>query len=148
MGMYTELSIAVNLNLNTPQTVIDAVRAMSEGHEGFVPDPSIAAHPLFDTDRWSWMLISGGSAYFDGPTCCKFVRPYGHEGWKLLVHTNIKNYSKEWQRFLDFLGPYIEVNSEERAFIGHFRYEEDDEPTLLYVLPDGSVLWQGEDSYE
>lgn len=40
----------------------------------------------------------------------------------------LKNYNSEIEEFLDWLEPYIETND----FIGYMKYEEFEDPTLIY----------------
>jgi hypothetical protein len=138
MGMYTELNIGVKFRTDTPSAVIDALLFMvlAEGDAKRPASPSIC-HPLFEAERWTWMLRSEGSYYFDRVAyrAMEFDEITG--AWFLSVATNIKNYSDEWQHFIDFIAPWIETD----GFIGTYRYEADDAPTLLYAA-DRRVIWQ------
>ena len=130
MGMYTELSIGVKLRKDTPDETIQALTFMaSNDWPKEVPDPlPWPSHPLFETERWVFML-RGWSYYFDRkPSLLWSLDDIAHR-WFLAVTANIKNYGNEWGLFLDWLAPWVET----RGFIGHTRYEEDDEPTLLYA---------------
>ena len=128
MGMYTELNIAVEFKEATPAEVIKALDYMATAHDEKPTEKDFQMdHPLFKTDRWDWMLRSGGSAYFDAEPFLSWHQEFGT--WRLTVCTNIKNYSGEWEAFLDFIAPHLETN----GYIGTYRYEEDDDPTLLYA---------------
>lgn len=48
--------------------------------------------------------------------------------WNLTVNANCKNYGNEYQKFLDYIQPYID----EEGFLGFIRYEESENPTLIY----------------
>jgi hypothetical protein len=50
-----------------------------------------------------------------------------HE-YKLNVRCCFKNYDNEIDLFLDFIRPYLVTT----GFLGYKRYEEDDDPTLIY----------------
>lgn len=123
MGMYTELNIGVSLMSDTPDNVIDILRYMlSDGDKVETPD-----HPLFSTQRWHFMLVSG-SYYFDGRTDSSMEHDSVDHEYKLNVRCNLKNYDNEIDLFLDFIQPYLETE----GFLGYKRYEEDDNPTLIY----------------
>ena len=62
MEMYTELNIGVNLRKDTPVAIIETLQHMLRSDDTFVPS---VEHPLFKTERWSWML-NMDSYYFDG----------------------------------------------------------------------------------
>lgn len=121
MGMYTELNIGIQLLSDTPPEVIETLKTMAKG-EG----KTTIKHPLFETERWTWML-EAGSAYFDGPSSCLFQFDEFSGAWALSLRSNIKNYSNEWQKFLDWLGPHIGT----KGYIGTYQYEEAELPTLL-----------------
>lgn len=129
MGMYTELAIGVEFKEDVPEEVVAAISSMVDGNrvEGY-------DHPLFSKPRHAMMLRSGGSYYFAAQPCLRWKHDDISRSWFLTVWTNIKNYEDEWEAFLDFIAPHIE----ERGYIGHMRYEEDDEPTLLYA-EDGAI---------
>lgn len=145
MGMYTAISLGVNLRKDTPDSVIrvleymtgqvedgrpagmyhvsaagDAIRALVDK----VPD-----HPLFDTDRWGIMLRCG-SYYFDYQTGWE-LRKDNFAGYFLSGVSNLKNYSSEIDKFLDWLCPYI---NDDNVWIGWKMYEEDVSPTLIYRI--------------
>lgn len=46
------------------------------------------------------------------------------------------NYDSEIKHFLDWLAPYIETN----GFIGYTKYEEFEDPTLIYIEDDRAVF--------
>ena len=125
MGMYTELAIGVEFKSNLPEEVRAALDFMVT-EEGEAPTLN---HPLFQTERWRWMLRSGGSYYFDAQPCLVWRYDDIARAWFLTVWTNIKNYTEEWQHFLDFIAPYVDTD----GYIGTYRYENDDDPTILYV---------------
>lgn len=128
MGMYTELNIGVEFKRDTPKEVIDALTYMvtPEGERGQVGFP--VDHALFQTERWKWMLRSGGSYYFDAQPVLVWRFDEIPKAYFLTVCTNIKNYSNEWEAFLDFIAPHLQT----AGYIGTYRYEEAETPTLLY----------------
>ena len=48
----------------------------------------------------------------------------------LCVRANLKNYGEEIRKFLDWITPYLEKY--EGEFLGFYRYEESEQPTLIY----------------
>lgn len=130
MGMYTELDIAVVFNAETPVGVIDLISYMARpAKEGDTTKaPPLLDHPLFGTDRWNWMLRSGGSYYFSGKPSLTWVKDTINHFWYLTLRTNIKNYTSEWEHFLSFIAPHVE-----EGWIGTYRYEEEPAPTLVWI---------------
>ncbi len=135
MGMYTELYLGIDLKPETPPRVIEILKAMIDLTAENMTD--LPEHPFFKTERWHWCLKSGGSYYFDAQPHCLFEYDDITKGWHLTFGTNIKNYTREWESFVDWIAPWI---NEEDGHIGHYRYEEDDMPTLLYARK-GVVHW-------
>ena len=130
MGMYTELCIGVEFKKETPSDVIAVISIMATGDNPFVRESipeSVRGHKLLSVER-PWILQSGGSYYFDAKPCLVWQKDTITDTYFLTVWTNIKNYSGEWEAFLEFIAPWLET----QGFIGHYRYEECDEPTLLY----------------
>ena len=78
-------------------------------------------------DRWS-MVACCDSYYFDGSTNSKMVFDNISKTWKINIRANLKNYDSEIEEFLDWLEPYIRTE----GFIGYMRYEEWEDPTLIY----------------
>ena len=72
--------------------------------------------------------------YFDGQTDSTIKND---QGWYLTVRCSFKNYDDEIELFLDWLAPYIETY----GFLGYHRYEEFDDPTLIYK-EDGKIVYK------
>lgn len=126
MGMYTELNIGVNLRSDTPENIIDILNYMLSGAFGII-EPETTNHRLFLTERWRIMLVCD-SYYFDGHTDSSMVRDDITNEYELNVRSNLKNYDSEIKQFLDFIQPYLVSD----GFLGYMRYEDDDDPTLIY----------------
>lgn len=124
MGMYTELNIGVSLRSDTPENIINILEYMLGDIESQV---ETTPHPLFETDRWHYMLRCD-SYYFDGRTDSSMEQDSIDHQFKLNVRCNLKNYDSEIEKFMDFIRPYLET----RGFLGYKRYEEYDDPTLIY----------------
>ena len=134
MGMYTELNIGVEI-CPTP-TVVQKLNYML-GKD--IKDVHID-HPLFtDQTRWEYMLLCD-SYYFDGQSDSKlFVDNLISDKpmYFLNVRCNLKNYNEEIEKFMDWLCPYIKTE----GFLGYKRYEEDDDPTLIYK-ESGEIIYK------
>lgn len=126
MGMYTELVLGVKIKADP--NVIGILNYMLSNTDK--NEDCDYSHPFFKTLRWDWMLCSD-SYCFDGQTDSELIIDRLVEDspmYFLNVRCNLKNYRDEIQLFLDWLAPYIET----RGFIGYTRYEEDEDPTLIY----------------
>ena len=119
MGMYTEIYVNVDLKENTPQSVLDVLKAMCEkdGNAECLKDKPT---------RWAY-LFNNGSYYTPstevGILSCDDIS----KQWSLLGKGDIKNYQGEIEAFFEFIKPWCDDE-----FVGYFRYEEDREPTLIY----------------
>ena len=130
MGMYTEMVMAVELKNDTPQQVRDVLGSMTGVEEVEYSTPN---HPLFQAARWKWML-NGDSAYFEGDSRSTLTEKYlGYH--TLTIRCNIKNYDGELEKFLEWITPYVSS----KGFAGYTRYEETEDPTLIYFDETGLV---------
>lgn len=134
MGMYTELNIGVKI-CPTPTVVQKLNYMLGKDTEDVHID-----HLLFtDQTRWEYMLLCD-SYYFDGQADSKlFVDDLipDEPMYFLNVRCNLKNYNEEIEKFMDWLCPYIETE----GFLGYKRYEEDDNPTLIYK-ENGEIIYE------
>ena len=124
MEMYTELNIGVNLRKDTPVAIIETLQHMLRSDDTFVPS---VEHPLFKTERWSWML-NMDSYYFDGFSHSAMQQERINNEWQLTIRCNLKNYAHEIELFLDFIVPYISTS----GLLGYMRYETETLPTLIF----------------
>lgn len=134
MGMYTELNIGVRI-CPTPAVVQKLNYMLDEDTEDIHIE-----HPLFtDQTRWAYMLL-GDSYYFDGKCDSKLFIDYLYPDepmYFLNVRCNLKNYNEEIEKFMDWLCPYIYTE----GFLGYKRFEEYDDPTLIYK-EDGKIVYK------
>lgn len=129
MGMYTELVLGIEIEDN--DKIIQTLRYML-GETEYQP---VDDHELFKTDRWDYMLKCD-SYYFNGQTDSKLYMDDLYEDnpkFYLNVRCNLKNYNNEINKFLDWLNPYIKTF----GFLGYLRYEENENPTLIYKTKKG-----------
>lgn len=121
MGYYTTLQLAIELKTTTPRSVREILDYMALGRaELNTPVPT--GHPLFETERWNYMLRSGPYAI------SKFEQEGG--GAFLFCYSYFKDYEGEISKFLDWLGPWIV--GQPGAFLGYCQGEDEEQPRLLY----------------
>lgn len=134
MGMYTEFHFNSCLKKDTPEEVINVLNYMLWVNE---EKPKLPKHELFETDRWQVMLKSD-SYYFDADTCS--ILRYDDIGkeYFLCIRSNLKNYCNEIRKFLDWIHPYLDKLDGD--FLGFYRYEETEYPTLIWYRNDGIVV--------
>lgn len=126
MGMYTELHYNAKLIDNAPDNVLAVLQFMVEGGE----EPSTPNHELFSASRWRYMLRCD-SCYFDADTRSTLRWDEDTEGWYLCIRCNLKNYENEIEKFVAWVRPF--VDKEPGDFLGFIRYQETEQPTLLFA---------------
>lgn len=126
MGMYTELHYNVELVRDVPEEVIEVLTHMVSGRSKIVKG---LEHPFFSCARWDWMLNSD-SYYFNSDTISTLRYDAIGECWYLNIKCNFKNYTGELKEFLAWIDPYVQAQTGE--FLGFSRYEEENEPMLVY----------------
>lgn len=134
MGMYTELVCAIELKRDTPEFVLSTLRYML--HDSDDDQLTLPKHPLFKTDRWQYML-NGDSYYFSGKTNTRLTWDKIVSSYYLTIRCNLKNYNDEIGKFMDWISQY----ADEHGFVGYTRYEEADDPILIYIR-DGKVEYK------
>lgn len=120
MGMYTEIFVNVDLKQNTPDSVIEVLKA--------VCDIDVGATCLADKPhRWKYLFNNG--SYYTPYTCVgKLTWDSISEQYSLIGKGDIKNYEGEIEAFFEFIKPWATDN-----FIGYYRQELDPQPTLVFV---------------
>lgn len=130
MGMYTEMVAAFDLPKASEKDIKIIKYMLDEGEkplEVFDED-----HPLFHTDRWDCMLRCGSYSFYGKP-CHVFEYDNIRKSHALTVRFNLKNYCDEIRKFLDWVYP----KAEHSGFVGYYRYEEYEDPTLIYFTDKG-----------
>lgn len=117
MGMYTEIYARGTLKKDTPQEVVDALKAMTGTYDSTAALPD---HELFKCRRWD-VLGCGASAYFPATTSLVYKDDYS-KNWAFLFHANLKNYDGEIPKFFDWIDQYVEGG--EGDYLGYHMYEE------------------------
>lgn len=124
--MYTELHFNSELKKDIPQNIIDILQYMID-HEN---EPALPDHEFFQTSRWS-SLFTMGSYYFDADTHSTLRKDEITNSYFLCVRSNLKNYDSEIEKFINWIMPYLAKY--EGEFLGFYRYEETETPTLIYA---------------
>jgi hypothetical protein len=129
MGMYTEIYVNVDLKRETPDNVLQVLKAMCGQLDREQEEEALREFP----DRWC-MLFSDCS-YYTPRTYCKYLQfDEISKQWSLLGKGDIKNYGQEIQKFFEWVMPWVDAF--EGEFIGYSRYEESDKPTLYFKTED------------
>lgn len=125
IGMYTEFHFNATL-ADPPPRVVEMLQYMLATEKGSRSDRP--GHPLFKTTRWSWMLTSD-SYYFSADTHSTLRWDDIGRDYRLCIRCNLKNYDGEIEQFIDWIMPY--VAAEPGEFLGFYRHEEAEDPTLI-----------------
>jgi len=141
MGDYTEFHFNAQLKANTPSEVVVTLNQML-GHTKIGQERP--KHPLFSTDRWDIMLTCD-SAYFDAESHSTLRYKRTAESYYLCIRSNFKHYDKEIPLFLDWIHPHLDKL--EGGFLGFYRYEETEIPTLLYMVKKGILQYTPPDPF-
>lgn len=128
MGMYTELHFNSELKKEIPASILNVLAFMVGIHED--EPKELPKHKLFNTTHWQYMLRTN-SYSFDADTISTLKYDDISDSWYLCIRTNFKNYDSKIEHFIDWVMPYLNkyVTGE---FLGFYRYEEDEQPTLIY----------------
>ena len=136
MGMYTALSLGIELKRDVPQHVIDVLRYMVGDFDDGYTLTSHPDHPFFDCARWHFLLRCD-SYYFDWQTHWSFEKDHINEQYYLSGVSNLKNYNNEIVQFMSWIRPYIDDSAQ--GFIGWTQYEEQLAPDLIIRGTDGEI---------
>ncbi len=136
MGMYTEIVAAFELRRDTPENVIEILYYMCDAcPRGNAPSP-LPHHPLF-AEECDWQFMLQRDSYsFAGDTHSTMRYDDIAKAHFLTVRSNLKNDDDEIARFLDWIEPYsVTQNYRDDGpyFVGYWRYETDNEPTLIFL---------------
>ena len=127
MGMYTDFCFDAKLKKNTPTEIIELLKNWQDWDW----NPAVLpAHPFFSLSSWR-CIGSDMSYYFDGPGYFNCTFDEIANSYYLQVRGNLKNYESEIETFIEWITPYL--NKTPGEFLGFYRYEEYDEPTLVYM---------------
>lgn len=119
MGMYTEIYVNVDLKKDIPEEIINTLKAIC--------DVKPESRYLQDKpSRWPY-LFNNGSYYTPNTRVSSLTFDKISRQYSLLGKGDIKNYEGEIEDFFEFIKPHSDTK-----FMGYHRYEEFEEPTLVY----------------
>ena len=136
MGMYTELTLKVDLNEGLPEDVNRILRflfdnsfdedddEMVTGKDFIKKYGELPDHEFFKSERWS--SVGSCNSFYHVPETFNHYRRNS-----LFSRSDLKNYDCEIEKFLDWLLPYIS-KEENRRVVAMAWYEEDDAPTCYF----------------
>ena len=138
MGMYTELVMACELPKDTPEKIINIIKYML-GEIDECPNIIEERDPLFNTTRWRCMLRSSSYSFIKSRATSSLWYDGIAKQYILSIWCNLKNYDEEVDKFLNWIINY----TTSYGFVGYKRYEEFDNPTLIY-FENNTVKYKGE----
>jgi len=130
MGMYTDFCFDVTIRNDVPDHVVTVLYQMRDFNHDDSPDKTLPDHPFFKCDRWV-QIGHCCSAYFPAEPRFIFEKKSYSDDYVLNLRCNLKNYDDEIKHFIDWIKPYVDAAPGE--FLGFYRYEEADKPTLVYM---------------
>jgi len=134
--MYTELIFGARLKEETPHVVIDTLRHLL-GDLDYVPDEL----NLLELDR---NIFKSTSYYFGvSEPVNKIWFDDIIKAWCVSTRSNVKNYNKEIETFLDWIKPYVDSGSGFNNMYAAVTYEEAMLPKLYFIDEDFRELYQG-----
>lgn len=120
MGMYTEL--VLGFQTKNPE-LIELIQHMLNGKT-----------PKYN-DRRDWFL-NCSSCYFPCTMSHSAIEKDDcSDWWNCSIRCSLKNYEQEIQWFLGELLQKLE--EKDGKLLGYYRYEEDQDPTLVWATDDG-----------
>lgn len=133
MGTRTELLLRVELDEDLPDEVVVILDAYARDEAGsleYLPE-----HAFFKTRGWDRALWHRD---FATPTARDSVQFWMDEidnpdQWRLLVHCCSKNAEKAFEKFLDWILPF--VDGAPGAFLGYLLEDDRDALRLIYAPP-------------
>lgn len=133
MGDFAELNIRFRLKFDTPDEIIETLRYMALSSKVPVTLPK---HDLFNTRKWDSML----GAYNDpsgAPVKVSILeKDKSDESWFILVRSVYKDRG-EAKLFFNWVYPYIDAGSDSPDFIGFIKYDNVENPYLIYYTDQG-----------
>jgi hypothetical protein len=117
------------LKKEIPEEVKHIVRFLFDNH--YSEPIHHQDHEFFDCHRWR--SIGNGASYYFTPVSTKnlYFDNRVTQQYYITFRCDLKNYDGEIKKFLDWIMPYIDNMNGDH--IGHYRYEEDDQPTMIYM---------------
>lgn len=154
MGMYTEFILGCSLSKNTPKVCIDALDYSINGKEkkpkydnpkdwiekdyndNYIERTTPENEIISFINEYDFNRLFHCSSYYFGaanPTC-KFIYDKCSESYMISTRADLKNYSDQIEKFLEYLKPYVESGSGyPHEIYAYVQYEEDPFP-VIYAM--------------
>ncbi len=133
MGMYTEFLLECKLDTSKMSGVDKNIIDYLFNKDDFDRDypPELPNHKLFECPRWD-MIGRSGSCYFDRDN------PINENDLTSSIYTissksDFKCYNNEIKLFVEWITPFIIKSDDKPLEIGYEWYEEDEEPTKIFI---------------
>lgn len=125
--MYTELIFGAALKVETPNSIIEALKYMT----GELKEKPV--NFVLPDGKCEWLFM-GGSYYFAiNNSVNKMWLDDIDKQWHISTRSNIKNYESEIETFLEWIKPWIDSGSGGKEMYAIVIYEEQDIPTMYYL---------------
>jgi len=126
MGMYTEIIFGAELKEETPEQVINALKYIIgdiEDKPDDFPLPEDGCEYLFQISSYYFGVNEPvAKMWFDDIS----------KTWRISARSNIKNYEREIETFLEWIRPFVKRGSGTKDMFAIVIYEEDSEPTIYF----------------
>ncbi|MCG7607144.1 hypothetical protein [Mycobacterium sp. CnD-18-1] len=118
MGMYTEVHFRGKIK---DGPVADWLNTQINGEDDWL-QVGFNDHEFFALPRWKSIFIGGGAVY-QYSTTPKYrpARASYEDNW-LALHSSLKNYGGEFESFIDWIAPHLDMYGGD--FLGYELYEE------------------------
>lgn len=130
MGYYTCKMLCCALKKDTPENVINTIKALVN-HE---PMPSDCVLNKDDFNIFNYGLSGYTNSYFLPHNSMRFDE---FLGWRIFFNGESKDYDDEFEKFLEWLKPYIRCGIGNDEMYAMTIGEGDNEP-IIYKLYDGN----------
>ena len=125
--MYTELVLKCETNEEIPENVTQVLEYLFG--TGLEPK-TFPEHPFFSLPRWR--AVGNCSSFYHHPEkLSSIVKSLTWNSMYIFSRSDLKNYDGEIEAFIDWVTPYLRTYG--KTCIGWKWYEEDAEPTLIFV---------------
>jgi len=130
VGTYTEFHFNIELIPDTPSEVLKVLAHMN--NPDAMPRPSsLPEHPFFKTEQWN--LLFGHVTGDMFPFVARGVFRRDNIGRMFInIRTDIRNHDDGIQKFVDWILPYVFMESDLDEFLGFYRSDLEREPHLIF----------------
>lgn len=127
MGNRTELIFGASLKKETPNHVIDTLKYLM-----YEVDEKPSEFP-FTKGNYRMVLRSSSYSFGVNETVGEMWLSSTWKQWHISTRSNMKNYQKEIETFLEWIKPYIAMGSGDRQMYAIVIEESAETPTIFYL---------------